>query len=107
MGANPLNYTFDSLEDNLIVFSQRGNKELNATFLSALETARENFEKRTGIKTYSTINIRTDSPHNDACLHIIDYYLWAIYRLFANQEDRYFELLKADLNWLWIWMIQE
>lgn len=83
-------------EKHEIVFSVRRSKDRNTAFLRALEKARENFETRTHIAVNSLINIKIEEPRNDACLQVIDYHLWALYRYIVNREERYFDLLRDN-----------
>lgn len=76
-----------------IVFSQRGTSNRNNAYMKALEQARRNFARKTGIIGESIIKLDSQSSFSDPCLQVIDYLLWPIYRLYEKQESRYFDYM--------------
>jgi hypothetical protein len=80
--------------DNIhITFAQRGKAKRTEAIEQALQTARKNFEKKWNRKPGSPTSIVCTSPSNSAGLQVIDYYLWALQRLYEMNEDRFFNLL--------------
>ncbi len=77
----------------LIHFARRGSSDRTAALESALETSRRNFRAKWGIDTNSPIEIRAAQPHEVICLQAVDYYLWAIQRLYERGEDRFLQLV--------------
>jgi hypothetical protein len=59
----------------------------------ALDAARANFERKYGTPSDKPVTVRSRSPHQEAGLQVIDYYLWALQRMYERQEDRFFTLL--------------
>lgn len=48
------------------------------------------------ISNTNTINVYSSQPQYHIGLQIIDYYLWALHRLYNFSDDSYFNLLKDD-----------
>jgi hypothetical protein len=76
-----------------IVFSQRGTSNRNNAYMKALEQARRNFARKTGIVGESIIKLDSQTSFSDPCLQVIDYMLWPVYRLYEKQESRYFDYM--------------
>ncbi len=85
--------TLHTAEVTNIMFSQRGNSNRNNAYMKALEQARKNFAKRTGIVGDSLIKLESQASFSDPCLQVIDYLLWPIYRLYEKQESRYYDYM--------------
>jgi len=79
-------------EKNRIVFARRGKVRRRA-LEKAIRKAKINFEKKTGIRSESETAIFSAYPSQYAGLQVIDYYLWALQRMFERGEDRFFHLL--------------
>jgi len=79
-------------EKNLIVFARRGKVRRRA-LQYAIKRAKDNFEITTGIRSDSATKIISAYPSQYAGLQVIDYYLWALQRMFERGEDRFFRLL--------------
>jgi hypothetical protein len=79
--------------ENHIVFARRGKRERADALRAALNAARVNFEKKWGKPSDKPVTIASRSPHQEAGLQVIDYYLWALQRMYERQEDRFFALL--------------
>ncbi|HEV58603.1 MAG TPA: hypothetical protein ENN87_14095 [Phycisphaerales bacterium] len=80
-------------DENRVVFSIRGNSTRQVALERALDRARANFRKKFHIATQSHLQIRAAYPHEVAGLQVVDYYLWALQRMFERHEDRFFNLL--------------
>jgi hypothetical protein len=76
-----------------IYFARRGKSDRTAAVGAALEHTQQEFFRRTGITRRSQIQVSAASPKDDACLQAVDYFLWALQRLYERGEDRYAELL--------------
>lgn len=85
--------TLHTAEVTNITFSQRGNSNRNNAYLRALEQARKNFEKRTGIIGDSLIKLDSQTSFSDPCLQVIDYLMWPISRLYEKQESRFYDYM--------------
>lgn len=84
-------------DGNTITFAHRGKSMRQEALGKAINRARMNFEKsRYGIKIASSTEISAANPSNSAGLQVIDYYLWALQRMYERGEDRFFSLLASD-----------
>lgn len=77
-----------------IVFSKRGKSDRTEALQQAIETARQRFARQWGIVSTATINVLARSPQQAAGLQAVDYFIWALQRLYEKGEDRY-------LTYLW------
>ena len=80
-------------EKNRIVFARRGKSVRQHALEEAIRRAKLNFERKTGIRSDSKTAIVSGYPSQYAGLQVIDYYLWALQRMFERGEDRFFHLL--------------
>jgi hypothetical protein len=76
-----------------IYFSKRGRSNRTAALLSALQMARQNFFEKWGITSDAPINVVAGTPPQYPGLQAVDYFLWALQRLYESNEDRFIELL--------------
>lgn len=72
-------------------------KPRNASLHTAIQDAQSALQKK-GSRVSSNIHVDSAYSHEDECLQLIDYYLWAIHRLFINNEDRYINMIRHNLN---------
>ncbi|MBA4379526.1 MAG: hypothetical protein C0393_02370 [Anaerolinea sp.] len=77
-----------------IVFSERGKSDRTEALMQAIETARQRFARQWGINSAATVNVLARTPQQDAGLQAVDYFTWALQRLYEKGEDRY-------LSYLW------
>lgn len=85
-------------EENIIVFSTRGESNRNKALANAIEKAKLNFEKAYGKKSDKKVKIYSAYAHEHAGLQAIDYYLWAIQRFYEREETRFYEFLQDDFK---------
>ncbi len=83
-------------DENIITFSHRGKTARTDALEAAITKARNNFEAKQGVQINSRITIHSAYPSERAGLQIIDYYLWALQRLYERGEDRFFAALAGD-----------
>jgi hypothetical protein len=78
-----------------VCFAKRGSKDRTEALEQALHKARENFYNRFGIKSEIPINTSSRKAKSKGCggLQAVDYFLWALQRLYERQEERYIEYL--------------
>jgi len=76
-----------------IHFANRGKADRTAALRIALETARHRFSAQWGITSDAPIGVIASTPPGCAGLQAVDYFLWALQRLYERREDRYVELL--------------
>ena len=73
-----------------IIFAQRGNRKRTAKLKEQLEIAQSRFQgNRVKAGRLSTLNVECGIPSNYAGLQAVDYFLWALQRLFEKHEERY------------------
>ncbi len=81
-----------------VVFAVRGNRERSTEFRQALESARASFAQQHHIDSAAAVEVVPSRPANDAGLQAVDYFLWALQRVYERRDehggDRY-------LNALW------
>lgn len=76
-----------------VTFARRGKSDRREALFQALEKAKRSFESQWGEKQHPPLTIDSVYPSEIAGLQVIDYYLWAVQRMFEREEDRYFQLL--------------
>jgi hypothetical protein len=80
-------------DENRIVIARRGKSPRLKALRNAIDKAKVNFQEKWDIQSESQITIQAAYPYQFAGLQIIDYYLWALQRLYEQQEDRFFDML--------------
>jgi len=80
---------------NVIVFARRSKRAREKALAEAIERAKANFERDTGMPSDRPTSIISSVPSESCGLQAIDYFLWALQRLYERGEDRYFEYLAA------------
>ncbi len=83
-------------DENKIYYARRGNKKREGAFYNAIEKAKLNFERKWQISVDKPISIMACYPDESIGLQIIDYYLWALQRLYERREERFFNLLRKN-----------
>lgn len=78
---------------NVIVFARRGKSAREKALGQAISHAQSNFERDTGIPSDKTTKIIPAVPSESCGLQAIDYFLWALQRLYERGEARYFDYL--------------
>jgi hypothetical protein len=76
-----------------INFARRGNSDRTAALQSALQAARQHFTARWGITSQAPIQVLAGDPRWSAGLQAVDYFVWALQRLYETGEERYLEYL--------------
>ena len=85
-------------DSHRIIFARRGKRDRQAAFRAAIDGARRNFALAHGVTCDRPVDLVCSVPSEVAGLQVIDYYLWALQRLYERGEDRYFELLKPQFR---------
>ena len=81
---------------NSIVFAWRGKTARKEALEAAILHAKRNFAAKWGTFYDVPTRIVSGYPSDFGGLQVIDYYLWAIQRLYERREDRFFNLLQND-----------
>lgn len=102
---------FHRLADSYaLCVARRGHKDRNQAITLALEHAERDFERNFGFSRggMDAWRIAVSDPKADACLQAVDYFLWALQRLYEvryhaqtgvelPREDRYMNLLQNQV----------
>ncbi|MCL5952078.1 MAG: DUF3800 domain-containing protein [Chloroflexi bacterium] len=83
-------------DENQIVFSHRGKTTRKDALEHSILKAKENFYLKTRLHYDKPTGVRSGIPSEHAGLQVVDYYLWALQRLYEAREDRFFRLLAKD-----------
>ena len=81
-------------DSNVIVFARRGKAPREKALARAIRHAQENYLRDTGEPSDKPTRIISSTPSEHAGLQAIDYFLWALQRMYERDEDRYFEFVK-------------
>jgi hypothetical protein len=78
-----------------VCFARRGSTDrTKALGTVALRGARENFAEKHGILGTAPIEVSAAHPRDSGGLQAVDYFLWALQRLYERREQRY-------VNFIW------
>jgi hypothetical protein len=75
---------------NEIVVARRGSKDRTKALMVAIHKAQTSFSAKWGEREFGKVRLRTAQPSESAGLQAIDYFLWALQRLYERREDRFF-----------------
>ncbi|MBL9091405.1 MAG: DUF3800 domain-containing protein [Planctomycetaceae bacterium] len=81
-----------------IVFAKRGSTDRTASLRTALENARANFRRSWGVDATAPIEVVASGAIGDPCLQAVDYFLWALQRLYERDESRYLEFVWSKVG---------
>jgi Protein of unknown function (DUF3800) len=76
-----------------LVFASRGKKNRSAALRLALQKAEQIYEQNFGIKSKHTVNVMNSSPVQHLGLQAVDYFLWALQRMYEKGEDRFWSFV--------------
>jgi len=77
-----------------ITFARRGKSDRTTALLLALEAARKRFAEQHAIVSSARIDVIPSTPPQCPGLQVVDYFLWALQRLYERREDRFVQLLR-------------
>lgn len=78
---------------NCIRFAICSNSHRTTAFCEALEKARDRFAQERGLSIAGQHDVKATYRKREVALQAVDYYLWALQRVFEKREDRFLELL--------------
>ncbi len=81
-----------------IMFSKRGQSDRTSALKQALEMARQRFTKQWGISSDAPMQVLAGTPFAHAGLQAVDYFTWALQRLYEMNEDRYITYLWPSIH---------
>lgn len=76
-----------------IFFARRGKSDRTKALLEALQAARNRFSQRWGVVSEAPIHVFPTTPPQHPGLQAVDYFLWALQRLYERREERFVALL--------------
>lgn len=76
-----------------IIFAKRGTSDRTAALYKALETARDRFAGQWNIKSNAPMVVSAAASNDYAGLQAVDYFTWALQRLYTKGEERYMTYL--------------
>lgn len=80
-------------ESNQIVFAKHAKWGRREAMALAIRNAQANFEDKYRIASNKPTSVQSGELHEFGGLQVVDYYLWALQRLYERSEDRFFNLL--------------
>lgn len=72
-----------------IFFSKRGRADRTAALREALETTRSRFAEQHDLQSEASLHVTEIAPKEQAGLQAVDYFVWALQRLYERHEDRF------------------
>ena len=76
-----------------IVFAKRGSSDRTKALGVALDQARKRFAEKWNKPSNAEIEVMSESSSSSAGLQTVDYFLWALQRLYELREDRFLQML--------------
>lgn len=76
-----------------IVFAKRGSRDRTHALRQALDDARTNFQRKWGVAGTAPIEVSAVVANEEYCLAAVDYFLWALQRVYSAGEDRFLSFL--------------
>ncbi len=72
-----------------VFFSKRGKSDRTAALRQALETTRSRFAEQHNLTSPASLQVSEARPQGQASLQAVDYFVWALQRLYERHEERY------------------
>ena len=82
----------------VIHFAKRSRKDRTDALGAALEQARNNLQRSWTITSTAPIEVKPSEPEEEAGLQAVDYFLWALQRLYEREEDRYWNYVSESVS---------
>lgn len=76
-----------------ICFAIRGNRARTAALRLALESARSRYANERGLELAGELEVRAAHPGDEPLPQAVDYFLWALQRVYERHEDRFLRML--------------
>ena len=81
-----------------ITFSKRGKSDRTAALRRALQIARDRFAEQQNVISNASLQVSEAAPKAQAGLQAVDYFIWALQRLYERGEERYVNYLWRDFR---------
>jgi hypothetical protein len=85
-------------DQNVITFARRGKSDREEALRQAIRRAQDNFERDMGIVCRRLTKVIPSVPSESHGLQAVDYFLWAVQRLYEKADDRYFSFLAPQFR---------
>ncbi len=76
-----------------LVFATRNEKDRSEAFRAALAKAKAIYEHNFGVSTKHTLRVVNSSSIQNPGLQAVDYFLWALQRLYEKKEERFWDFV--------------
>ena len=76
-----------------IIFARRGRKDRTQALKAALDQARRRFAEQWGRESTAATDVESAATSDHGGLQAVDYFLWALQRLYEKGEDRFIQML--------------
>jgi len=86
---------------NHIYFEKRGSRARQEPLTKAVEAASKSFLEQYTDGNQTAVKVECQSPSGEPCLQVVDYFLWAIQRLFLRGEDRFCSVISDQVEFIW------
>lgn len=85
-------------ESYQVHFARRGSSDRTTALGAALEQARRNFFRSWKMTEAAPVKVVAGWPEHYAGLQAVDYFLWALQRLYEREEERYLEFVWPQVS---------
>jgi hypothetical protein len=76
-----------------IIFAHRGRRDRTQALKAALDQARRRFAEKWGRESTAAMDMESAGTSDHGGLQAVDYFLWALQRLYEKGEDRFIRML--------------
>jgi Protein of unknown function (DUF3800) len=81
-----------------IVFAARGASDRTKALEQALDQARKQFSSKWGTQSAAAIDVSSEQSSKNRGLQAVDYFLWALQRLYERNEDRFIRMMRPQCS---------
>ena len=81
-----------------VTFATRGGADRTRALANALETAKQGFAEKWGRTVTSNVEVISCNPQRTVPLQAVDYFLWALQRLYERGEGRYWDYVWPQVS---------
>ncbi len=85
-------------DQNEIIFAWRGSKDRKESLEKAIKKAKHNFNARWNKNHDVPTDVVSGFPKDHVGLQVVDYYLWALQRLYEQRDGRFFNYLSKQFR---------
>ncbi len=85
-------------EECHVYFARRGKSNRTRALAENIEKARDEFRTKQGIQNAAVITVHSAYPGEQPGLQAVDYFLWAVRRIYEKGEDRYLRFIWSKVS---------